>query len=222
MLWRSKDLVGIKLRGTDGTLGRVHDLLFDDRTWTVRYLVTMEISWPFPRLFLLAPLAVERLDLRARTCLVAVTRDQVRRAPQADLDGPLTPAQLGALHDHYCWPLDWAREPARQPAATAGPPLWPGYQATPGGGALLFPDAPALRSVRNLGEFAVRTKGGRPGRLADLFVRSEDWAIRGLLVDMRTLAFYRETMVAPEQIERIDWAQGLVYLESAAHPSTAN
>ena len=39
MLRNVKDLQGYAIRATDGIIGKVDDFYFDDRAWTVRYLV---------------------------------------------------------------------------------------------------------------------------------------------------------------------------------------
>jgi len=48
MLWSFGELKGYGLRATDGTLGSVHDLLFDDAHWTARWLV-VDTAWLFGR-----------------------------------------------------------------------------------------------------------------------------------------------------------------------------
>ncbi|MEY9773697.1 hypothetical protein ABIA14_006038 [Sinorhizobium fredii] len=39
MLWSSSHLTGCGIEATDGAIGTISDLLFDDETWTVRLLV---------------------------------------------------------------------------------------------------------------------------------------------------------------------------------------
>ena len=39
MFTNSKDLKGLVIRATDGEIGEVQQLYFDDQSWTVRYLV---------------------------------------------------------------------------------------------------------------------------------------------------------------------------------------
>jgi hypothetical protein len=39
MLRNSKDLEGCSIGATDGTIGEVKDLYFDDEAWVIRYLV---------------------------------------------------------------------------------------------------------------------------------------------------------------------------------------
>jgi hypothetical protein len=46
---------GYSIRATDGEIGSVHDFLFDDEHWTVRYLVADTGDWLSGRLVLISP-----------------------------------------------------------------------------------------------------------------------------------------------------------------------
>lgn len=45
MLRKTKDLFGMSLVTTNGTIGDVKDIYFDDEHWTIRYLVVNTGSW---------------------------------------------------------------------------------------------------------------------------------------------------------------------------------
>ena len=45
MLSLAKTLKGYKLHGLDGEIGSVKEFYFDDRHWTVRYLVAETGNW---------------------------------------------------------------------------------------------------------------------------------------------------------------------------------
>ena len=53
MLRSAKDLYGYVIRATDGEFGKVHDVYFDDRAWTVHYLVVETGDWLLGRKVLL-------------------------------------------------------------------------------------------------------------------------------------------------------------------------
>jgi hypothetical protein len=195
MLWRAEDLYGIKLRGPDGTIGHVRDLLFDDTTWTIRYLVAEEVAWPFPHTFVLAPYTVTGIKWQERTCLVALSRRQVENDPRLRLAESITSQPPVAL-----------RYPARGGLANnAGASFRASHSAEPR-------ESSPLKSARNLGTFTVHTKDGRTGWVTDLLIQKEDWIIGDLLVYVRTPGLYRRTMVAPHLVERIDWGQSRIYL----------
>jgi uncharacterized protein YrrD len=42
----TKDLKGTAIVATDGDIGKVDDFYFDDKSWTIRYLVADTGNWP--------------------------------------------------------------------------------------------------------------------------------------------------------------------------------
>ena len=60
MLIKAKKLNGYKLEGLDGEIGKVKDFYFDDRHWTIRYLVAETGNWLVANLVLISPLCAER------------------------------------------------------------------------------------------------------------------------------------------------------------------
>jgi sporulation protein YlmC with PRC-barrel domain len=76
MLRSVSDLRQFTIAAADGSLGRVSDLYFDDRSWAVRYLVVEDGTWlPNGRVFV-PPDSVRRSD--STTLRVALGKKQVK------------------------------------------------------------------------------------------------------------------------------------------------
>jgi uncharacterized protein YrrD len=58
MLNKAKTLEGYKLDSIDGDIGKVKDIYFDDKFWTVRYLVVEAGDWIQPNMVLISPYAL--------------------------------------------------------------------------------------------------------------------------------------------------------------------
>jgi hypothetical protein len=58
MLSTSKTLKGYKLDSLDGEIGKVKQFYFDDRYWTIRYLVANTGNWLSGRQVLISPYAL--------------------------------------------------------------------------------------------------------------------------------------------------------------------
>ena len=58
----TKDLKGNTIVATDGDIGKVNDFYFDDKSWTIRYLVADTGNWLLGRKVLLSPIAVGKAD----------------------------------------------------------------------------------------------------------------------------------------------------------------
>jgi sporulation protein YlmC with PRC-barrel domain len=62
MLRGISDLTRFTIAATDGQLGSVSDLYFDDRSWAVRYLVVDAGRWLPSRRLCVSPISVQRSD----------------------------------------------------------------------------------------------------------------------------------------------------------------
>ena len=62
MLNKAKTLEGYKLDSIDGDIGKVKDIYFDDKFWTVRYLVVEAGDWITPNQVLISPYALIAVD----------------------------------------------------------------------------------------------------------------------------------------------------------------
>ena len=58
MLSKAKTLKGYKLDSIDGEIGKVKEFYFDDRHWTIRYLVADTGNWLTGRQVLISPYAL--------------------------------------------------------------------------------------------------------------------------------------------------------------------
>ena len=62
MLRNVNDLRGYAIRATDGVIGEVDDLYFDDEDWAIRYLVVDTGTWLRDRKVLISPIAIGHPD----------------------------------------------------------------------------------------------------------------------------------------------------------------
>ena len=68
MLNKVKTLKGYSIQGSDGeTIGTVKEFYFDDRHWTVRYLVANTGTWLSGRQVLVSPYALVSSIMITRT-----------------------------------------------------------------------------------------------------------------------------------------------------------
>lgn len=75
MLRNIKGLRGFTIEAADGQMGKVHDLLFDGRTWAVRYLVVDTGSWLPGRKVLIAASGLGRPRWDERLFPVTLTTE---------------------------------------------------------------------------------------------------------------------------------------------------
>src|SRR4051794_34919661 len=81
MLHKAQKIIGYHIQATDGVIGHVDELLFDEATWTVRYLVVDTSNWIGGRQVLISPTVVEQLDSPGKKIHVRISRDAIRHGP---------------------------------------------------------------------------------------------------------------------------------------------
>lgn len=212
--------LGFTVRATDGDVGKIDDLYFDDEEWTVRYVVVNTGSWLAGRRVLLSPVALGTLDLENEVLAVNATQDEVENSPDINLDEPVYRQQLVDLHEYYGWPAAWAGGTLLG-TASVGP-----YPVVLAGAEAIEEEAeseegltekhrgdPHLRSTQEVIGYHIQAKDGEIGHVDDFFVDDAEWSVSYLQVDTRKWLPGRKVLLATLWIEDVDWAESKVSVE---------
>lgn len=218
MLRSARSLFGYGIRATDGGIGSVHDLFFDDDSWTVRYLVADTGGWLFGRKVLLSPEALGKPDWDARTLPVDLTKEQVRNSPDIDTDRPVSRRQQEELHKYYAWPPYWPMS-----GGTLIPPPHPILPEVEekrrafaeGGRAGEGEKGTHLRSAREVMRYRIEAEDGAIGSAEDFIVDDDTWTIRCVTADVRDLLPGRKALVSPGRITGIRWTDGTIVVDAS-------
>jgi hypothetical protein len=224
MLFKACSLFCYEIDGTDDAVGTLDDLLFDDRSWTGRWAVIDTGRWLPGRKVLLPPAALGAPDPERGRFAVALSREQVEKSPDADLDMPVSRQHEIALFAHYGWtpywsePVDVVPGPMGLPVGgdvlfpadrelTAGPrtPAEPEFAGEkPGAGGRSFGD-PHLQSVKDVTGCAIAALDGDIGEADDFLVEQDSWAVRYVIVDTGRWLPGKKVLVSPRWVLGIDW-----------------
>lgn len=210
MLWSFDELKGYALRATDGTLGSVHDLLFDDQHWTARWLV-VDTAWLFGRRVLIAPQALGHPDGVAREFPVNLTQDQIKNAPDVDADRPVNRQHETDLYGYYGYGPYWTSGDNAMIGGVAGVTLPPHMPITEeaasraAGADYIQEGDPHLRSAREVTGYHIRGTDDSVGSVADFLIDEEGWVIRYLIVDTGHWLPGRKVLIAPSWVSEVNW-----------------
>lgn len=231
MLRQAKDILGSPLEATDGEIGKVKDLFFDDDTWLVRYLVIDTGGWLNRREVLIAPVSLTGIDPVNRTVMTKLSRAQVEGSPPADSDMPISRVYERRLHNYYGWPYYWAGAPFGGPGLYVYPPagdlgIYPGiYGKVDANETALEREArkelenaiasadPHLCSCRSVLTYRVQAVDGEIGHLHDLLVDDGSWRFAYFVVDTRNWLPSRRVVVDLGTFDHFDWTEELVILD---------
>lgn len=211
MLWNASDLRGFGLDATDGAIGSVDDILFDDQSWTARWLVIDTGTWLSGRKVLLPPSAMIHTNPGRRAFSVTLTRQQIKDSPDIDTHAPVSRQRESEIYGFYGWEPYWIGY-GHIPQSGVGLPLGPNVPAPEDAAAARRIDEmrehgdPHLRSADALTGYYIQASDGDIGHVEDFLVDSENWVIRYIVVDTRNWWPGKKVLVSPRAVQRIDWA----------------
>jgi hypothetical protein len=209
MLRSARSLFGYSLTATDGEIGSILDLSFDDRSNTVRYIVANTGGWLSRRLVLLSPVSFGVPQWQAKTVPVALTKKQIEDSPPIDADKTVSRQHETELSKYYGWPAYWMADPA--PVAELGyvpslPSVSLELEEEPSGD-------PHLRSVKETTGYHIQAVDGEIGHLDDFIVDDNLWIVRYIVVDTRNWLPGNKVVISPEWISAIRWEERKVHLQ---------
>jgi hypothetical protein len=220
MLFAVSGLMGCVVHAKDGEVGAVKDFLFDDRTWTIRWMAVEAGSWlPGRRVVFVHPSAVAPLTLpptpalpmmgqgEALSLAVNLTRAQIEVGPHAHEDEPLTEDMEALLYDYYGWDPYWGAshfggavlpnaeseiiaDAARRAADAKTPPL---------------DGEDHLHSVTEFKGYIVHATDGDIGHVENLLAGDSNWDIRYLVIATRNWWPGKIVQLSPYAAKDIDW-----------------
>jgi len=206
-------LIGKTINALDGEIGSVHDLYFDDQTWSVRYLIVDTGKWLPGRKVLLATEAVVKPWHHQAAIAVKLTTEQIRSSPDIDTAVPLSRVAEELLHRHYQWTPYWDSTIVPIPPLPPPPPALTVEEdrREAGNAAESLVDL-RLRSANELGRYHVKARDGEVGHVEDLLLDDDISRILFLVVEVKGWLFGKKVLAGPSLISRVDWATSTVHV----------
>jgi len=209
MLVKATTLNGYALESLDGNIGSVKDFYFDDRYWTIRYLVANTGNWLTGRKVLLSPYSLKGIDTAAKCVLVQLTKSQIEGSPSIDSDKPVSRHFEDSYYGYYGLPYYWG-----------GPLMW---------GCCLTPQPDSIQSVVQAGTssgwdshlrsahavtgYHLLASDGEIGHVEDFVIDEETWAIRYLIVATTDFWPGKTVLISPQWIESVCWEECRVVID---------
>jgi hypothetical protein len=206
MLRSIKNLSEYRIESIDGNIGHVDSFLFDDRDWTIRYLVVDTGTWLPGRKVLIVPSALGEPEGQVQVFPVELTRDEIENSPDIDTDKSVSREHEIELHKYYDWAPYWAGSLGSEIS-----PYTPAEQGeekeAQGEGATKTKQKGELhlRSTHEVIGYRIHAEDGLVGHIDDLIVHEKDWMIRYLVADTGKWLPGRKVLIPPDWIKHIDW-----------------
>jgi len=216
MAIRFQELTGGAVEAMDGNIGKVKDILFDDRSWRVRYAVVDTGRWLPGRKVVLAPGSFSAISSEGRL-RVKLSKTQIESAPPLEEHLPVSRQYEADLFHHYEWPPYWL-----SPAAISYP-----YPDVPFSlvdssytiGHADWSNLPQQRAARFEGHLmSLKDMMGYKigtideaefGKVLDAIVETKDWLVIDLVLKTKVFGG-KEIVCSPLFIEDIDEKKGVL------------
>jgi len=217
MIMRSvKELQGFTIAATDGEIGAIDAVYFDDEKWTIRHLVVDTGGWLSGRKVLISPRSVLGVNWADEVVRVDLTQQQIEDSPDIDTDRPVSRQHETEFDNYYGYPSYWA-----------GPFLW-GYAPLPlFGGTLPIEDARRravedsgrqemterieqerdhhLRSSKEVVGYDIQATNDAIGHVDDFLFDEEDWSIQMVVVATSNWWPGKHVLISPRRIDYVSW-----------------
>lgn len=205
-----KNLQGLQIQASDGPIGSLSELYFDDDRWTIRYLVVDTGKWLPGRQVLISPIAIQSLDRDTGSVSLNITREQVKDSPDIDTHKPVSRQQEGAHFRYYGYPYYWGGSmlwgPAPYPSVVSARQLAEvdaQIQDEQHRAAAQGDDH--LRRTKEVIGYHIQASDGELGHVADFLIDRESWAIRYCVAGTSNWWFGHKVLISPAWITDVSW-----------------
>lgn len=219
MLHSLKKIDGFPIMTSEGLIGKVKDIYFDDHRWTIRYLEVDTGGWLTGRRVLVSPLSILGIDWDRGEVMVRLSRKQVEDSPGIDAAMPVSRQQEAALSDYYNYPYYWAGsafggytassmlvDPALFKPAQLGEPDTNAEAGSSDGD-------PHLRSKDEVVGYYIKATDDEIGHVDDFLFDDRDWSISHMVIDTRNWWPGKHVLISPKRIAYVSWQEKRVGID---------
>lgn len=207
-----KQLTSSHINAIDGELGKVKDVYFDDRHWTIRFLVVDVHPWlALSQKVMLSPIALLNFNVKDAEVKVSMSKEMIENCPKVEDYATVSREFEKKYFDYFGYGYYWT-----------GPSMWGDYTYP---SALfnreLLPHSAIqetemdkinqLRSAYEIQNYDVEEIDGSKGRVQDCIWNTHDWSLKYLVIDARNwLPDGKKVLISPRQIESMNWENKVV------------
>ncbi len=217
MLINIKSLLGFSLGATNGEIGKVEELYFDDNTWAIRYLVVKTGSWLTGRMVLISPEAIQNPDWERRELPANLTKDQISNSPDTDLHKPISQQHEIALFEHYAWQPYWKSGfySGGQWGVMPPAPLFDERITNDNDNIKMqtYNNDQHLRSTERVTCYHIHANDGEIGHVNDFIIDGKTWQILYFVIDTHNWVGGKKVLISVENIKEIIWEESKVIVD---------
>tara|TARA_R110002153_G_scaffold15822_2_gene56245 strand:- start:3460 stop:4209 length:750 start_codon:yes stop_codon:yes gene_type:complete len=212
MLVSLKELSGSTIKATDGDLGQVKDVYFDERSRVIRFLVIDTHPWlPLSEKVLISPIALREFNSNDDILSVSFKKDAVKHCPKIEEHETVSREFEKAYHDYFGYGYYWTGEGAwgeyAYPTALFNPKILSVDKVKDDN----VEQTNHLRSANEIEHYGVDALDGKKGYIKDFIWDTYNWSLRYLVIDTRDwLPGGKKVLISPDQFDTLNWGSKTV------------
>jgi len=214
MLYSAKETDQYTICSKDGTIGKIKELLFDDRKWNVRYMVADTGNWLPGRKVLVSPEFMLELSHEKQCIDVDLVKKQIKDSPPLTSDVP-----VDRQRDKEFWSFFSLPESplTKIPADSVDQEKLDRRD---------FEDRREeehswdrhLRSTLAATGITIEALDGEVGKIEDFIIDDQNWDIRYLVVKTSGWWPGHRILVAPPWISKLSWGSSKIFIDINREP----
>ena len=212
MLVSLKELSGSTIKATDGDLGQVEDIYFDDVTWTIRFLVVDTHPWlPLSQKVLISPIALLEFKANNYALTVSLTKDMIKNCPKVEEHETVSREFEKTYNDYFGYGYYWTGEGAW--GEYAFPMALYNENKTPLDSVAenSVEQSNHLRSANEVAHYGIDAVDGKKGYIDDFIWDTSSWSLRYLVIDTRDwLPGGKRVLISTGQFDTFNWGSKTV------------
>jgi sporulation protein YlmC with PRC-barrel domain len=197
-------MLGLAVVALDGEVGKVYNVLFDDRSWAIRYLVVETSCWFTRDKILISPSLLGKPNWAEKLIPVLVTKEQFQNSPNVDAVQPVSRQQERVMVKHYGWVPNPEPFILSDVLTDVSVPECEAFSEGEGD--------PHLRSAKEIARYQVKATDGTIGDITDFVIDDERWEILKLVVRADSSPDHRKVLVTTRWVSNVSWEQSCVQL----------
>ncbi len=203
MLNTAETLKGYKIHGLDGEIGSVKEFYFDDRFWTIRYLIADTGNWLMNNQVLISPHAMGVINKEEKYIMINLTKKQIENCPPLEKDKPVSRQFEESYYGYYGYPVYWG-----------GIYMWGAYPNLIHEHLMRVQSEKTwdanLRSTQEVKGYNIQAIDGVIGHVDDFIIDDENLTIRYFQIDTNNWWSGKKVLVCPQWIDSIDYNESKV------------
>ena len=218
MIVSYKQLKQFSIHTTDAEVGGIRDVLFDDKSFIVRYLVADTNTWlPLSRKVVISPISVANVNIDKQMIDVSMSAQTLKDSPSIDEHKPVSREYEETLFRYFGYGYYWIGPGAwgdfSHPTELASPPV-----SAEKSEQTKTAKENHLRACAEISGYEVATTQDNVGHIFDFVFDTEGWLIQLLVVDTNNwLPGGKKLALIPSDITNIDWSSHQVAVSLSHH-----